>query len=266
MGGAGLGDANVWTNVNTFQNTVNFNGAAVNLGNSTNDRVNFIAQVGTDINMGTYDVIGLDRLKFSTTAGSGSALGTSDTGIEATYSGGSAYGMKLVVPTNKIYQFFSGSTEKVNIGASTILLNSPVSVTGALAMGTNKITGLGTPTLTTDAATKAYVDANSGGGGVSLGGTNTWTGQQTFNAQETYVNNDLTVKDNLQVYDNCVINDDLQVDDDVTLGSSISDDCIIKGRLDLTTNAVVGTVGYPSVALGFITVKIGGNLRNIYYS
>ena len=265
-GGAGLGDANVWTNVNTFQNTVNFNGAAVNLGNSTNDRVNFIAQVGTDINMGTYDVIGLDRLKFSTTAGSGSALGTSDTGIEATYSGGSAYGMKLVVPTNKIYQFFSGSTEKVNIGASTILLNSPVSVTGALAMGTNKITGLGTPTVNTDAATKAYVDANSGGGGVSLGGTNTWTGQQTFNAQETYVNNDLTVKDNLQVYDNCVINDDLQVDDDVTLGSSISDDCIIKGRLDLTTNAVVGTVGYPSVALGFITVKIGGNLRNIYYS
>lgn len=29
---------------------------------------------------------------------------------------------------------------------------------GALAMGTNKITGLGTPTATTDAATKAYVD------------------------------------------------------------------------------------------------------------
>ena len=32
------------------------------------------------------------------------------------------------------------------------------SMTGALAMGTNKITGLGTPTVNTDAATKAYVD------------------------------------------------------------------------------------------------------------
>jgi hypothetical protein len=31
-------------------------------------------------------------------------------------------------------------------------------MTGAIAMGTNKITGLGTPTTTTDAATKAYVD------------------------------------------------------------------------------------------------------------
>jgi hypothetical protein len=32
-------------------------------------------------------------------------------------------------------------------------------MTGAIAMGTNKITGLGTPTDSTDAATKAYVDA-----------------------------------------------------------------------------------------------------------
>jgi len=31
-------------------------------------------------------------------------------------------------------------------------------MTGAIAMGTNKITGLGTPTVNTDAATKAYVD------------------------------------------------------------------------------------------------------------
>jgi hypothetical protein len=31
-------------------------------------------------------------------------------------------------------------------------------MTGPLAMGTNKITGLGTPTVNTDAATKAYVD------------------------------------------------------------------------------------------------------------
>jgi len=31
-------------------------------------------------------------------------------------------------------------------------------MTGAIAMGTNKITGLGTPTATTDAATKSYVD------------------------------------------------------------------------------------------------------------
>jgi len=36
-------------------------------------------------------------------------------------------------------------------------------MSGAIAMGTNKITGLGTPTDSTDAATKAYVDAVSEG-------------------------------------------------------------------------------------------------------
>ena len=259
-GGAGLGTANVWTNVNTFQNTVNFTGAAVNLGDSTNDRVNFIAQVGTDINMGTYDVIGLDRLKFSTTAGSGSALGTSDTGIEATYSGGSAYGMKLVVPTNKIYQFFSGSTEKVNIGASAISLLDDVVVAGTIAMGNNKITGLGTPTNTGDAATKAYVDANSGGGGVSLSGNNTWTGIQTFSNQNTIIQNDLTV------YDNVTIQDDLQVYDDVTLGSSISDDIDINGRVEWGNSYTASAQSYPGLALGYITIKVNGSNRNIWVS
>ena len=32
-------------------------------------------------------------------------------------------------------------------------------MTGAIAMGTSKITGLGTPTAGTDAATKAYADS-----------------------------------------------------------------------------------------------------------
>lgn len=119
--GAGLADANVWTNVNTFQNVVNMYGT-VNLGDTTSDRVNFIAKLGTDIDLNTYDVKNMDRLKFSTTAGSGSALGTSDTGIEAQYSGGSSAGIKFQVPTNNIYQFFSGSSEKINIGSSAITL------------------------------------------------------------------------------------------------------------------------------------------------
>ena len=40
---------------------------------------------------------------------------------------------------------------------------------GAIAMGTNKITGMGDPTSAQDAATKAYVDSQSSGGGVSTG-------------------------------------------------------------------------------------------------
>ena len=39
------------------------------------------------------------------------------------------------------------------------VLNTGDAMTGALAMGNNKITGLATPTVATDAATKGYVDA-----------------------------------------------------------------------------------------------------------
>jgi hypothetical protein len=42
--------------------------------------------------------------------------------------------------------------------SDTVVLKSGSTMTGALAMGTNKITGLGEPTLAQDAATKNYID------------------------------------------------------------------------------------------------------------
>lgn len=46
-------------------------------------------------------------------------------------------------------------------------------MTGAIAMGTSKITGLGTPTAGTDAATKTYVDTAASSGLPTTGGTMT---------------------------------------------------------------------------------------------
>jgi hypothetical protein len=131
---------NVWTGVNTFQSTVSMTGPTVNLGDSSGDRVNFISQAGTDINMGTYDVINVDRLKFSTTAGSGSALTSSDTGIEAQFSGGSSYGMKFQTPASNVYQYFIGTAEKINISSSVIVLNDDTTIGGELKVsGGNKV-------------------------------------------------------------------------------------------------------------------------------
>jgi hypothetical protein len=45
--------------------------------------------------------------------------------------------------------------------SDTVVLKSGSTMTGALAMGNNKITGLGTPTASTDAATKGYIDTVS---------------------------------------------------------------------------------------------------------
>jgi hypothetical protein len=45
-----------------------------------------------------------------------------------------------------------------SFATSVVLRDGTQAMTGALAMGTNKVTGLGTPTTSTDAATKGYVD------------------------------------------------------------------------------------------------------------
>jgi hypothetical protein len=363
---------NTWAGTNTFNSGVffnsavtftgtpiNFNSNQINLGdNNATDNVFVLATMKMfgDFNANTYDMYNIDRLKFGTTAGSGSALAATDTGIEAVYSGGNSYGMKSVVPANNVYQMFIGSSEKVTIATSSIVLNNPVTIGGYVAIGDNymeygdmtsanvgttpankrrvfsnsanndelsvkksdgsvvsleasgsgaslsannnftginsftnaggsftvstptvslgtgsgninifgnitmsnyKITGLGTPTATTDAATKAYVDANAGGGGVSLGGTNTWTGQQTFSNQNTIIQNDLTV------YDNVTIQDDLQVYDDVTLGSSISDDIDINGRVEIGNSYTAYIQSPPALSVGYITIKVGGSSRNI---
>ncbi len=64
-----------------------------------------------------------------------------------------------------------GGTVSVAVSGSTILTvnTSGAVLAGSLNMGSNKITALATPTTTTDAANKAYVDAAVAGGGDDLG-------------------------------------------------------------------------------------------------
>lgn len=55
--------------------------------------------------------------------------------------------------------YVDGVTSSIQTQLDAKLPKSGGTMTGAIAMGTNKITGLGTPTDAADAATKAYVDA-----------------------------------------------------------------------------------------------------------
>ncbi len=63
---------------------------------------------------------------------------------------------ELLTPTDAVTSV-DGQTGNVSL-ASTYVNVSGDTMSGALAMGTNKITGMGDPTNAQDAATKNYVD------------------------------------------------------------------------------------------------------------
>lgn len=67
---------------------------------------------------------------------------------------------ELLTPTDAV-QSVDGSTGAIVL-SGTYLAKAGDTMSGALAMGNNKITGLGTPTSNTDAATKVYVDTVAG--------------------------------------------------------------------------------------------------------
>jgi hypothetical protein len=70
--------------------------------------------------------------------------------------------LQFTDPTEDRTITFPDETGTVALAANVLALAGGT-MTGAIAMGTNKITGLGTPTDATDAATKSYVDSAAQG-------------------------------------------------------------------------------------------------------
>lgn len=63
-----------------------------------------------DLDMKTYNIVNPDLIKFSTSVGSGTALTSSEYGMEALYASSVAYGIQIRVPTAKSIFFRSGTT------------------------------------------------------------------------------------------------------------------------------------------------------------
>lgn len=77
----------------------------------------------------------------------------------------------------------------VNAGLATKLSTTGGTMSGPIAMGANKITGLGTPTANQDAATKLYVDTTSASAAASAAATaETNANEYTLNALSTKQN------------------------------------------------------------------------------
>ena len=158
---------NTWTGINTFASPTSFSVTSPNIyiGDEATDTINITGTASHqgDIDMNTWDIFAVDRVKFSQTEGSGDALASTDTGIEAIYTSTLPFGMKIQIPTanSAIFQIVRGSTEMLNISALGLLIGDDMS------MSDNKITNLGDPTADSDAATIEYVDDNAGGSGAN---------------------------------------------------------------------------------------------------
>jgi hypothetical protein len=318
--GAGLGDNNVWTGTNTFQNVVTMTGSAVTIGDASTDILNILSGLGSSINVNTHDLQNIDRALFSTTGTDN--IGSSDMGI-GTNSNDGDY-LTYNVPTG--YQRFKvGGTLAMSVGPTLnpgltvenqLYVNGALTSTGntafngnvdignssgdsltitstldaQLRMGNNKITGLATPTDTTDAATKAYVDAGGSGGwngsATSDLDMNNFdikeVGQIEFSSTSHYIKSNsvgfeyrVPVGDDHEFFVNgvsefkvdggvCIVKNDLQVDDDVTLGSTSADLTTHNGLVNYATN--YSAVGLPaSTSAGYITIQVGGVAKKLYY-
>lgn len=234
-----LSSVNTWTGVNTFTaNSTSITSTNIYLGDQSSDTINITGTASHqgDIDMNTWDIYAVDRVKFSQTEGSGDSLANTDTGIEAIYSSGNPYGMRLNIPTANyaIFQITRGGTEKFAVNALGLSMNDTLSMTS------NKITNLATPTSDYDASTKKYVDDNAGG-----------TNDTRYARKES--GNSVTILANWTMAG------------DTTLGNQTSDEVNIKGKVDFTGNTSTITLGYAPIPTGYINIKIGGSSKRLYY-
>ena len=131
------------------------------IGGSTKMEVSSDLEMSIDIDMNDNDVLGVDQLSFS---------------VSGQYMTGNSSGVNYYVPTGDSHKLYVGTTKIADLGAGS--WDSTV----ALYMGNNKIRNLDEPTSNDDAATKYYVDQNSGGGSSGANTTLSNLGTTVINA------------------------------------------------------------------------------------
>jgi len=259
---------NTWTGINAFASPISFSVTSPNIfiGDQSSDTIHITGETSHqgDIDMNTWDIYAVDRIKFSTTEGSGDALTSTDTGIEAIYTSGLPFGMQIRIPTanSAIFQIVRGSTELLNISALGLVIGDEMS------MSDHKITNLGDPTVDSDAATKEYVDDNAGGSGantslsnlssVSLNTTLGMNGKAISSAGQ--IDCTILTASGISFFDSTVY-----FANRVDLGSDAGDDINLNGKLDVNNNHSTITLGYAPIPIGYINITVGSSSRRLYY-
>lgn len=111
------------------------------------NRLDQMATPTTDVSMGTYKITNLGTPVSNTDASTKAYVDTSIANLIA--------GAPSTLDT--LDEIAAALADTANF-SDTVVLKTGSTMSGALNMGTNKITNMGTPTVSTDAATKGYVD------------------------------------------------------------------------------------------------------------
>ena len=113
----------------------------------------------------------------------------------------------------------------------------------------------------TGGGTKNLSDIGTGSGGADTDLSNlTGTGESHFDS--TYA----TLSGGNSISGTQTFTGDVEFDEDVTLGSSATDQIYVNGDVDFLTNTASATINFYSLfSQGYITIKIGGVNKRLYY-
>ena len=103
--------------------------------NNTEVKGQFTTLATADLNMRTFDIVDVDRLKFATSEGAGSALTATDYGMEAIYASNNAYGIQIRIPeaSSDTFKIYRGSQEEVSISQAGIIFSDSVAISSGSA-------------------------------------------------------------------------------------------------------------------------------------